>query len=117
MLNNKRKCVIHEITSYKHLKQHTFFHFTTAKSAIKKEQSFISYKWNALINHVIYEELTSSAIHCAFLCMNNPTCKSINYKSQHADGEGECQLNDATAEEFPLDIIHSSHSTYTVPIV
>lgn len=87
------------------------------KSAIKKEQSFISYEWNALINHVIYEELTSSAIHCAFLCMNNPTCKSINYKSQHADGEGECQLNDATAEEFPLDIIHSSHSTYTVPIV
>ncbi|XP_022783732.1 type-2 ice-structuring protein-like [Stylophora pistillata] len=87
------------------------------KSVMKREQSFINYEWNALINHVLYKEFTSSAIHCAFLCMNNPACKTINHKSQHADGEGECQLNSVTAEEFPLDLVYSSHSTYIVPIV
>lgn len=82
---------------------------------MSKEQSFISYEQNTLVHHVIYKRFTPSLIYCALLCMNNPACKAINYKSELDKEDGECELNDATADQFPLHLIHSSHSTYSVP--
>lgn len=93
----------------------SFFPFID-KNVVSKEQFFISYERNALIRHVVYKQFTSSVIHCALLCMNNPACKTINYKSVLEDEEGECELNSATAHDFPLHLIYSSHSTYSVPI-
>lgn len=84
-------------------------------NAMSREQSFISYEQKALVNHLIFTKLTSSMIHCALLCMKNLACKTINYKSEHGKDEGQCELNDATADDFPLHVIHSSHSTYSVP--
>ncbi|KAL9983490.1 hypothetical protein ACROYT_G005673 [Oculina patagonica] len=56
-------------------------------SAMSKEQSFISYEQKALVNHVIYTKMTPSLIHCALLCINNPACKTINYKSERQKDE------------------------------
>ena len=38
---------------------------------------------------------------CQAECIRNPTCYSINYKRQMT--EGNCEINDATREMFPVD--------------
>ena len=81
---------------------------------MRKEQFFITYEQKALAYHVIYKQLTSSFIHCAFLCVNNPSCKSMNFNSVVGKEEGECELNDATAKEFPVHLKRSLSSTYSV---
>ena len=88
---------------------------STDINAMSREQSFISYEQKALVNHLIYTKFTPSMIRCALLCMKNLACKTINYKSEHGKEEGQCELNDATADDFPLHLIHSSYSTYSVP--
>ena len=70
----------------------------------------------ALAYHVIYKQFTPSLIHCALLCANTPSCKSINYKSEEEKDEGECQLNDATAEDFSLHVMRSLNSVYSAPL-
>ena len=85
------------------------------KNEMSKEQFFITYEQKAFAYHVIYKRYTSSLIHCAFLCVNNPLCKSINYYSKVGKEEGECELNDATAKDFPMHLRRSVSSTYSVP--
>lgn len=85
-------------------------------NAMSKEQFFVMSEDKALAYHMIYKQLTSSLIHCALLCVNKPSCKSINYKSEEGKDEGECQLNDATAEDFPLHVMRSLNSVYSVPL-
>jgi len=81
---------------------------------MRKEQFFITYEQKTLAYHVIYKQLTSSFIHCAFLCVNNPSCKSMNFNSVVGKEEGECELNDTTAKEFPVHLKRSLSSTYSV---
>lgn len=85
------------------------------RDVMSKQQTFINYEKKALLYHVIYQTSTPSLIHCALVCMNTPTCKTINYKSELDKEEGECELNNATADEFPLHLTHSSRSLYAVP--
>lgn len=82
---------------------------------MSREKSFVNYEQKALVHHVIYTKFTPSLIHCALLCLKNEACKTINYKSERLKEEGQCELNDATAADFPLHFIHSSQSTYSVP--
>ena len=85
------------------------------KNEMSKEQSFVTYEQKAFAYHGIYKRYTSSLIHCAFLCVNNPSCKSVNYRSEVGKEEGECELNDATAKDFPMHLRRSASSTYSVP--
>ena len=83
---------------------------------MRKEQFFITYEQKALAYHVIYKQLTSSFIHCAFLCVNNPSCKSMNFNSV-VGGKKKVNANaigDATAKEFPVHLKRSLSSTYSV---
>lgn len=86
------------------------------RDVMSKQQTFINYEKKALLYHVIYQTSTPSLIHCALVCMNTPTCKTINYKSELDKEEGECELNNATADEFPLHLTDSSRSLYAVPL-
>lgn len=92
-----------------------FSFLSLVRDVMSKQQTFISYEKKALLYHVIYQTSTPSLIHCALVCMNTPTCKTINYKSELDKEEGECELNNATADEFPLHLTHSSRSLYAVP--
>ena len=79
---------------------------------MRKEQSFISYERKALVYHVIYKQTASSLIHCTLLCLNNSACKSVNFISQVGKEEGQCELNDATAKDFPMHLFLSVDSTH-----
>jgi len=93
----------------------TFSFLSLDRDVMSKEQIFINHELKALLYHVIYKTSTSSLTHCALVCMNTPECKTINYKSALDKEEGECELNDATADEFPLHLTHSLRSLYAVP--
>ena len=82
---------------------------------MSREQTFITHEQKALRRHVIYKQFMPSLLHCALLCAKNPSYKSINYNSELGKEEGECQLNDATAEDFPLHLVRAVNSTYGVP--
>ena len=84
------------------------------KNALKKEQNFIIHEQKSLAHHVIYKQSLSSLIHCALICTNSPFCKSVNFISEQGGNFGECQLNDATAEDFPFHLMRVSNSVYSV---
>ncbi|CAH3124164.1 unnamed protein product, partial [Porites lobata] len=84
------------------------------KNALKKEQNFIIHEQKSLAHHVIYKQSLSSLIHCALICTNWPFCKSVNFISEQGGNFGECQLNDATAEDFPFHLMRVSNSVYSV---
>ena len=84
------------------------------KNALKKEQNFIIHEQKSLAHHVIYKQSLSSLIHCALMCTNSPFCKSVNFISEQGGNFGECQLNDATAEDFPFHLMRVSNSVYSV---
>ena len=84
------------------------------KNALKKEQNFIIHEQKSLAHHVIYKQSLSSLIHCALMCTNSPCCKSVNFISEQGGNFGECQLNDATAEDFPFHLMRVSNSVYSV---
>lgn len=84
------------------------------KNALKKEQNFIIHEQKSLAHHVIYKQSLSSLIHCALMCTNSPFCKSVNFISEQGGNFGECQLNDATAEDFPFHLMRVSNSAYSV---
>ncbi|CAH3124173.1 unnamed protein product, partial [Porites lobata] len=84
------------------------------KNALKKEQNFIIHEQKSLAHHVIYKQSLSSLIHCALICTNSPFCKSVNFISEQGGNFGECQLNDATAEDFPFHLMQISNSVYSV---
>lgn len=84
------------------------------KNALKKEQNFIIHEQKSLALHVIYKQSLSSLIHCALKCTNTPFCKSVNFISEKGGNFGECQLNDATAEDFPFHLMRVSNSVYSV---
>ena len=84
------------------------------KYALKKEQNFIIHEQKSLAHHVIYKQSLSSLIHCALMCTNSPFCKSVNFISEQGGNFGECQLNDATAEDFPFHLMRVSNSVYSV---
>lgn len=84
------------------------------KNALKKEQNFIIHEQKRLAHHMIYKQSLSSLIHCALMCTNSPFCKSVNFISEQGGNFGECQLNDATAEDFPFHLMRVSNSVYSV---
>ena len=84
------------------------------KNALKKEQNFIIHEQKSLAHHVIYKQSLSTLIHCALMCTNSPFCKSVNFISEQGGNFGECQLNDATAEDFPFHLKRVSNSVYSV---
>ena len=83
------------------------------KNALKKEQNFIIHEQKSLAHHVIYKQSLSTLIHCALMCTNSPFCKSVNFISEQGGNFGECQLNDATAEDFPFHLMRVSNSVYS----
>ncbi len=73
----------------------------------------------ALINHDIKELFVSSEIECALYCLRLPECSSINVKVQKdlANPAKEnlsllCQLNNATADSEPENLVGINGSTY-----
>ena len=68
----------------------------------------------ALANHNFKELLVSSAIECALFCMRIPQCSSINIATEKDSAHGlfVCQLNNATVDSVPKDLISSSGFNY-----
>ena len=68
----------------------------------------------ALANHNLKELLVSSAIECALFCLRIPQCSSINIAIEKdlAHGLFVCQLNNATIDSVPKDLIRSNGFNY-----
>lgn len=68
----------------------------------------------ALANHNLRELLVSSAIECALFCLRIPQCSSINIAIEKdlAHGLFVCQLNNATIDSVPKDLIRSNGFNY-----
>ena len=82
---------------------------------MKKKQSFTVHEKKALAHHVIHRKQVSSLIHCALVCVNKPSCKSINFIPEPDSDEGECELSDATAKDSPQDFKKSANSFHCDP--
>ncbi|XP_068712212.1 C-type lectin mannose-binding isoform-like [Montipora foliosa] len=85
------------------------------KTSMEKKQIFTSHEQKILVHHTINRRQTPSIIYCAFLCLNNPMCKSINFNPEPGKDKGKCELNDATAKDFPLHLKTSASSSYCDP--
>ena len=51
---------------------------------------------SCLVDHVINEFVITSIPSCAFACIREPRCRSINIKITEEGGQKVCQLNDST---------------------
>lgn len=67
-----------------------------------------------LANHNFKELLVCSAIECALHCVRIPQCSSINIAMEKNSAHGllVCQLNDATVDSEPKDLISSNGFSY-----
>lgn len=68
----------------------------------------------ALANHDFKEFLVSSAIECALYCVRIPQCSSINIAIEKDSAHGllVCQLNNATVDSVPKDLISNNGFNY-----
>ena len=67
-----------------------------------------------LVNHNLKELLVSSEIECALYCVRIPECSSINIgvEKDSAHGLLVCQLNSATVDSEPGDLISRNGFSY-----
>lgn len=68
----------------------------------------------ALVNHNFKELLVSSAIECALYCVRFPECSSMNIGMEKDSAHGllVCQLNNATVDSEPQDLISINGFNY-----
>ena len=58
---------------------------------------------SCLVDHVIKEFVITNIPSCAFACIKEPRCRSINIKITEEGGREVCQLNDSTRFDAPND--------------
>ena len=67
---------------------------------------------HALNGHVIASSEEKRRVDCAFNCLDNPGCKSYNYKDQATPDQHNCKLSDASKESHPADLASSDFDYY-----
>ena len=70
-----------------------------------------------LINHVRKRLQVRSSLECFMFCLecfheNDCTCLSINISHNQVDNKYICELNNATYEQYPSDLIGRSDYQY-----
>ena len=66
----------------------------------------ITFVNKTLINHTLKKSSDiDSANDCLQLCLEDVKCWSINFQPNIGVSQGSCEINNATAVDYPMDFI------------
>jgi len=86
--------------------------FICEKGALLSGRYFKRIPGKQLTNHVVSHVTASSDLECLLWCQQLKNCQSVNYIPLDVRSKGICELNDASGEGFPRDLVDNNKYDY-----